>query len=257
MNRDIAHALLEIAIFAIGIYLVLRLLGTTRGSGVVRGLAIVLIGVIVVFSILIQELDLRRLGLIFDKLRDIALLGLIIVFQPEIRRGIVHLGESPLFGRMFRREVKTLHRLLLSVKRLSRERIGALIAIEREASLAAFARTGIRVDAEVNSYLFETLFYPGSALHDGAVIVRGDRIVAASCVLPVSSSQEIPRRLGTRHRAALGLAEETDALAIVVSEETGKISAAHAGHLRYDIDMVELERTIETALGLQREKRAR
>lgn len=257
MNGIDARMVLEVAVFAVGIYLILRFLRTTRGSGVIRGLSVILLGVIVTFTILITALELKRLGVIFENLRNIAVLGLIIVFQPEIRRAIVHLGESPIFSRFFKREVKTIQRLLRSVARLSKERIGALIAIERDGSLAQFADSGIHIDAELNSYLIESLFYPGTALHDGALIIRGDRIVAASCLLPLSQSQEIEKRLGTRHRAALGLAEETDALAIVVSEETGKISTAFAGRLRYGISLEELEQAIESALGLTAERGAR
>ncbi len=249
---DQLRAGIEVLIFAIGIYAILRFLRGTRGSGVIRGLSIIFLAVIISFTILIDALHLERLGLIFERLRDIAVLGLIIVFQPEIRRAIVHLGESQIFGRFFRREVNTLQRLLRSVARLSKERIGALVAIEREGSLAAQADTGIHLDAELNSYLIESVFYPGAALHDGALIIRGDRIVSASCLLPLSSNPNVDKRLGTRHRAALGLAEETDALAIVVSEETGKISTALNGKLQYDVTLEELESTIELALGIKR-----
>jgi diadenylate cyclase len=240
---------LEIAFFATGIYIVLRFLRATRGSGVIRGLSLILVGGLIAFTILINVLQLRRLGLVFESLRDIAVVGLIIVFQPEIRRAIVHLGESPIFNRFFRREIKTMQRLIRAVARMSKERTGALIAIERDGSLSAYAEQGIHLDAELNSFLVECIFHKGSALHDGAMILRGDRIVAASCVLPLSDAQNIDRRLGTRHRAALGLAEETDALAIIVSEETGKVSIAFGGELQHDISLETLERTIEKTLG--------
>ncbi len=247
---DLAKMIIEIAVFAIVIYSVLRFLRETRGSGVVRGLALILVVGATSFLILIQVLELSRLQLVFQQLVGVAVLGLIIVFQPEIRRAIVHLGDSPIFGRFFKREVKTLQRLLRSVARLSKDRIGALIAIEREGSLSTLAETGITIDAELNSYLIESIFYPGSALHDGAIIVREDRIVAASCLLPLSQSPEIDKRLGTRHRAGLGLAEETDALSIVVSEETGRISVALCGELNHDLSLEDLETTLEAALGL-------
>lgn len=247
--------IIEVVIFSIGIYFVLRFLRETRGSGVIRGLIIILLGVIISFTVLIQLLGLERLGLVFEQLSQLAVLGLIIVFQPEIRRAIVHVGDSPIFGRLFKREVKTLQRLLRSVARLSKERIGALIAIEREGSLGSFAETGIQVDAELNSYLIESIFYPGGALHDGALVIRGDRIVAASCLLPLSQNPSIDKRLGTRHRAAVGLSEETDALAIVVSEETGRISAALGGRLEHNISLENLEETIELALGISRSDR--
>ena len=247
---DLAKMIIEIAVFAIVIYSVLRFLRETRGSGVVRGLALILVVGATSFLILIQVLELSRLQLVFQQLVGVAVLGLIIVFQPEIRRAIVHLGDSPIFGRFFKREVKTLQRLLRSVARLSKDRIGALIAIEREGSLSTLAETGITIDAELNSYLIESIFYPGSALHDGAIIVREDRIVAASCLLPLSQSPEMDKRLGTRHRAGLGLAEETDALSIVVSEETGRISVALGGELNHDLSLEDLEATLEAALGL-------
>jgi diadenylate cyclase len=252
-----AQMVLEVTVFAFGIYAVLRFLRRTRGSGVIRGLSLVLLIVLITFTILIETLELKRLGVIFDYFRDFAVIGLIIVFQPEIRRGIVHLGENPIFSPFFKREVKTIQRLLRTVARLSKEQRGALIAIERDASLSTIAESGTYLDAELNSYLIENLFYPGAPLHDGAVILRGDRIVAAGCLLPLSQSQEIDKRLGTRHRAALGIAEETDALAIVVSEETGRISTAFAGRLRHGVTLEELEDAIESALGLSTEPSSR
>ncbi|MGE0145418.1 MAG: diadenylate cyclase CdaA [Planctomycetota bacterium] len=254
MNAETVKMMIEIAVFAIGIYAALRFLRTTRGAGVIRGLAIVLLALIVSFTILINLLNLERLNIIFQSLRDIAVLGLIVVFQPEIRRAIVHLGDSPIFARLLRTEVRKIHRLLRSVARLSKERIGALIAIERDGSLAEYSDTGIHIDAELNSFLIESIFFPGTALHDGAMIIRGERIVAASCLLPLSQSQELDKRLGTRHRAALGLSEETDALAVVVSEETGKISVALGGRLRYGLTLEELEAELETGLGIQKDR---
>ncbi len=248
-DLEFLKMVIEIAVFAIVIYSVLRFLRETRGSGVVRGLFLILAVSATSFLILIQALELDRLQLVFQQLVGVAVLGMIVVFQPEIRRAIVHLGDSPIFGRFFKREVKTMQRLLRSVARLSKDRIGALIAIEREGSLSTLAETGITIDAELNSYLIESIFYPGSALHDGAIIVREDRIVAASCLLPLSQSPEMDKRLGTRHRAGLGLAEETDALSIVVSEETGKISVAMAGELNHDLSLEDLETTLERALG--------
>ncbi len=246
---------LEVMILAIGIYLILRFLRQTRGSGVVRGLSLIIIFGGMVFLLLIELLELQHLAVFFDLLVGAALLGMIIVFHPEIRNAIVRLGETPIFGGFLRREVKTTQRLLRSVARLSRDRIGALIAMERDGSLNALAETGITVDAELNSYLIESIFYPGSALHDGAVIIRDDRIVAASCLLPLSQNPDVDKRLGTRHRAALGVSEETDAFAIVVSEETGKVSAAVAGRLHHGLKLDELETLIEDTLVAERRRR--
>ncbi|MCA8956944.1 MAG: diadenylate cyclase CdaA [Planctomycetes bacterium] len=236
---------IEVAIFAPCIYLVLRFLRETRGSGVVRGLTFLLVVGLITFVTLIEWLELQRLRVFFLGARDTAILGLVIVFQPEIRRAILNLGEMPLFGRFLKREVRFISRLIRSVARMSRDHIGALIAIERSSSLSTLAETGITLDAELNSYLIESVFYPGNSLHDGAIIIRDNRIVAASCLLPLSSNPEVDKRLGTRHRAALGLSEETDALVLVVSEETGSISVAVGGKLHHGISLEELEQYIE------------
>ncbi len=248
---DLYKQVIEMAILAVLIYATLRFLGETRGSNVVRGLALLLITGVTAFMILIQALKLDRLDFLFNAIAQSVVIGLIVVFHPEIRKAIVHLGDSPIFGRFFGPETKVVPRILRSVARLSKERIGALIAIEREASLAPMAETGITIDAELNSYLIESIFYPGGALHDGAIVIRDDRIVAASCLLPLSQNPDVDKRLGTRHRAALGLAEESDAVSVVVSEETGKISLAAGGKLHFDLTLEQLERMLEENLGLK------
>ncbi|MBM3974343.1 MAG: TIGR00159 family protein [Planctomycetes bacterium] len=241
--------LLEIAIFAALIYVALRFLWSTRGSVLIRGLGLLLAVLVVGFVLLIQTFELKRLLYVVEQLAPSVVLGLVIVFQPEIRRAIVQLGDSSIFRRFFRRDTKIVPRLLRAIARLSKERIGALIAIERDATLAELAEGGITIDAELNSYLIESIFFPKSALHDGGVIVRNDRIVAASCLFPLSQSPDLDKRLGTRHRAALGLAEETDAFVVVVSEETGRISAASGGALRCGLTLEELEEQLDAALG--------
>ncbi len=252
---SLVKMIVEVTVFAVGIYLVLRFLRETRGSGVIRGLTLIFGLGFLSFIVLIRLGNLIRLEYAFNALVNVAIIEPIVEFQPEIRRVIVHLGDAPIFGRFLKRESKTMQRLLRSVARLSKDRIGALIAIEREGSLASLAETGITIDAELNSYLIESIFYPGTALHDGAIVVREDRIVAASCLLPLSQNPDVDKRLGTRHRAGLGLSEETDALAIVVSEETGKVSAMLGGKLMFDLSLEQLERTIEDALGLRRRAR--
>ncbi|MFM1872763.1 MAG: hypothetical protein RL398_2185 [Planctomycetota bacterium] len=242
---------IEVAVLAALIYLALRFLRETRGSGVVRGLAMLLIGGVTAFVILIQALELDRLALLFNSIAQSVVIGLIVVFHPEIRRAITHIGDAPIFGRFFKPDSKILPRLLRAVARMSKERVGALIAIEREASLSNLIENGITIDAELNSYLLESIFYPKSALHDGAVVVRDDRIVAASCLLPLSQNPEVDKRLGTRHRAGLGLSEETDALIVIVSEETGKISTAQGGKLNFDLTLEQLEKVLEESLGLR------
>jgi diadenylate cyclase len=161
----------------------------------------------------------------------------------------VQLGDVRVFRTFFRRDARVVPRLLRAVARLSKERIGALIAIERDASLSELTENGITIDAELNSYLIESIFFPKSALHDGGVVVRDDRIVAASCLFPLSQNPDVDKRLGTRHRAALGLAEETDAFVLVVSEETGKISTASGGALNFDLTLEQLEEQLDELYG--------
>lgn len=250
----VVKMLIEVAVFAVLIYIAMRFLRETRGSGVLRGLGTLLVGGVTVFVILIQALGLDRLALLFSYIAQSVVIGLIVVFHPEIRRAITHIGDAPIFGRFFKPDTKIMPRLLRAVARMSKERVGALIAIEREASLADLIDNGITIDAELNSYLLESIFFPKSALHDGAVVVRDDRIVAASCLLPLSQNPEVDKRLGTRHRAGLGLSEETDALIVIVSEETGKISTAQGGKLNFDLTLEQLEKVLEESLGLKQAK---
>ena len=242
---DASKVVIEVVIFAAIIYVVLRFLRATRGSEIIRGLALVLSSFALAFFILADYLELDRLSWLVGQLAPSVVLGLIVVFHPEIRRAIVHLGDAQIFGRFFRRDAKIVPRLLRAVARLSKERIGALIAIEREASLSELSGNGITIDAELNSYLLESIFFPKSALHDGGVVVQDDRIVAASCLFPLSQSADIDKRLGTRHRAALGLSEETDAMIVVVSEETGRVSTASGGSLNHNLTLEQLEAQLD------------
>ncbi|MCK5944750.1 MAG: diadenylate cyclase CdaA [Planctomycetes bacterium] len=246
---DASKIVVEVGIFAVLIYVVLRFLRSTRGSGIIRGLALLLTSFAIAFFVLAERLELDRLAWLVEQLAPSVVLGLVVVFHPEIRRAIVHLGDAPIFGRFFRRDTKIVPRLLRAVARLSKERIGALIAIEREASLSELSENGITIDAELNSYLIESIFFPKSALHDGGVVVQDDRIVAASCLFPLSQNPDVDKRLGTRHRAALGLSEETDALVVVVSEETGKISTASGGKLNHDLSLEKLESELDEVFG--------
>ncbi|MFQ5505032.1 MAG: diadenylate cyclase CdaA [Planctomycetota bacterium] len=247
---EILRAGLEILIFTGIFYVILRFLLEIRGSGVIRGLTILLVGAFTVSLVLIQTFDLRRLEVVFDRIVSIAIIGLVVIFQPEIRRAITHLGDHQfigrLFGSFFSRETKVMQQILVATKNMARNRVGAIIAIEQIASLVPYTHRGTKLDSDANHMILETIFFPGNPLHDGAVIVQEDRVIGAGCVLPLSENEEISKRLGTRHRAALGLADESDALVVVVSEETGAISVASQGRLHYDLKESELK----TFLGL-------
>ena len=242
----------EVAVFATLIYFGLRFLRRTRGSNVLRGLLYLGVGGLVTFLLLIRAMDLLRLSYLFETIAQSVVIALVVVFHPEIRRAIVHLGESQVFARLFRKEVQAVKHIARAVENMSKVRMGALIAIERDASLQQFADTGTPLDAELTPLLLESLFYPKSTLHDGAAIVRDNRIVAAACLLPLSQNPDVNKRLGTRHRAAIGLSEETDAITVTVSEETGSMSLAIGGKLEYGLTREQLEQRLEGILRPQR-----
>jgi diadenylate cyclase len=226
-TRDVV----EIAVLAAIIYLILRFLGKTRGAGIVRGLGLAVIGLFLVAHVIIARFDLLVLGRVLDYLLTTVLLGLLVIFQPELRRGLMLLGRY----RLLHQFARTPHfpiadRLADSAECMSREHIGALIVIERETALAMYIETGEPIDGEVSVNLLRAIFSKRSPLHDGAVILRSGRIAAASCQLPLGQPPE-GLHLGMRHRSALCMSEETDAILLVVSEETGRISLAIGGRL--------------------------
>jgi diadenylate cyclase len=223
--------LLEVALLAVAIFVLLRLLGRARGSGVVRGLGLLAAGVFLVAQLVIVSLDLHELHKVLDYLLTTVVVGLIVIFQPELRRGLMVLGRMRGL-RLFAPDGDTVaERLAEAAAALARDHIGALIAVQRELSLEAYAETGEALDARLSPLLIRTLFVPLGPLHDGAVVLRGDRVVAAGCQLPLAQPNPDLPRVGMRHRAALGLSDETDAVLLVVSEETGRTSLAVGGKL--------------------------
>src|SRR5579862_5172125 len=228
-TRDIV----EIGILAVALFLLLRFLGRTRGAGIVRGLGLIVVGLFLVAQVLIASFDLTVLGRVLDYILTTVLLGLMVIFQPELRRGLMVLGRY----RILRFFVNEPHhpvadKLADAAEAMSRDCVGALIVIEREATLGAFIETGEHIDADVSPALLRAIFSKRSPLHDGAVILHNGRITAAGCQLPLGPPPEGTNiHMGMRHRAALTMSEETDAVLLVVSEETGRISLAVAGRL--------------------------
>jgi diadenylate cyclase len=225
--------LVEIVILAMTIYAILRFLGTTRGSAVVRGLVLIVVGVFLVAQIIITSLDLSELGRVLDYLLTTVVMALLVIFQPELRRGLLVLGRYRMFRYLMPDHTSPLgDRLAEAALTLARDSIGALIAIQRELTLAPYIESGDRLDSEVTVSLLRTIFMPKTPLHDGAVIIVNGRIAAAACQLPLSQPPDnTSPHMGMRHRAAIGLSEDTDAVLLVVSEETGRISLAIGGHL--------------------------
>ncbi|MEP7000072.1 MAG: diadenylate cyclase CdaA [bacterium] len=232
---------LEILIVAYVLYRVLRMFRGTRTLQIVTGMGI-LLAVYAASWLLKLEMISYLLGFVFQY----GAIALLVVFAPELRATLAHLGQArfaQVFQDMEPREVaEEIHE---AVERLSRSGMGAIVALERDVPLDAYAESGSRIEAKVSADLLLTIFTPYSPLHDGAAIIRGDTIIAASCILPLSQKPLVDRALGTRHRAALGLSDETDALVIVVSEERATISVAERGRLWRDLAPLELRAVLE------------
>lgn len=219
----------------------------TRGTRLLRGLLVVLVVATLVVRVLADQLGWIRLGLLYRYfIIGMAFIAL-VAFQPELRRALIRAGEVPLLRRAGPR-TRLISALVEAVGYLSRNRFGALIAIQRDVGLANWAEHGTALNAEVSANLLKTIFYPNSALHDLGVIIRGNRILAAGCQFPVAESGELDASLGSRHRAAVGLSNESDALVLVVSEETGTISLADRGRLTRFLSLSDLEEELEARL---------
>lgn len=226
--------LVEISLLAAFIYLLLRFIGATRGIGMVRGLGIVVAITVFGVQVVIASFDLTELNKILDYILASAFIGIIVIFQPELRSGLFTLGRYRLF-RIFSpgdtQQDPYVDKVATVAVELARECTGALIVLQREASLQQFIQTGETLDSVVSEGLLISLFHKSSPLHDGAIILAHGRIAAAACQLPLAEAPQGASDYGMRHRAALGVSEETDALVLVVSEETGRISLASHGKL--------------------------
>jgi len=241
--------LAEWLIIGLGVYAVLRFLRGTRGASLLRGVAFMLLTVTLVVKLVAQTFHLERILAIYPSFIFGAFLVALIVFQPELRRGLMRLGAAGWLPGLSRNVKAMVDELIESVTYLSRNKIGALIAIERTTELSSVVADGCRLDAEVSSLLLNTIFWPGSALHDMGVIISQDRVAAAAVLFPLSDSETLDPILGSRHRAAVGLSEESDALVVVVSEENGLISLAEGGRLHRPLTPDGLRKMLEVRLG--------
>ena len=231
--------MIDILCVALMLYYLYRLMKESRSLNVFIGIIVF----VIIWLFVSQVLEMRLLGSIMDKLVSVGVIAIIIIFQEEIRKFLYSLGAHQRmrgFMRLFYsggRNKKTMHKtaimpIVMACINMSRGKVGALIVIERMASLDDIIETGDRIDANINQRLIENVFFKNSPLHAGAMVVSKRRIVAAGCILPVSHNTDIPKELGLRHRAALGISQDSDAIAIVVSEETGGISLAIKGEFR-------------------------
>lgn len=242
--------LIDIIDILIVSYVIYKLITMIRGTKAIQ----LLKGITVVISVrfLSELFHLETLQWLMDKAITWGFLAIIIIFQPEFRRALEQLGRGRLFSRSGGEEEEetreTIEALVKGVSYMAKRRIGALISIERETGLHEYVETGIPLEARLTSQLLVNIFIPNTPLHDGAVIIKERKIVAAACYLPLSESPFISKELGTRHRAALGISEVTDSLTIVVSEETGQISLTKNGELHRDIDEEKLRDMLRRGL---------
>jgi diadenylate cyclase len=239
----------QILVLAVLLYIGLRFIRGTRGAGVLRGLIIIFIVMFVTASILTNVAGFEQIHYLLTQFLGIAaLLLIIVVFQPELRHGLVRLGSSPFLRSLFRTEQHLVEEVTQSAGYLSRNRIGALLVLAREVQLPSLIERGVRVDAELSAELLNAIFQPTSPLEDGAVIIQHQRVAAACCILPLTENPTLSRTLGTRHRAALGVTEESDAVAVVISEQTGNISVACQGQLTTNVDLDQLRDMLQQLL---------
>jgi len=238
--------IVDVLVLAYGIYLALVLVRGTRAEQLVKGVGMLLL-------LYVVTLPLRAVHWVMQSLLIPGVLVMVIIFQPELRMMLERVGRSGPFafrGRALGGEVVTrvVNEIMEATTRFSRQRTGALIVIERDVPLQDVARTGVPLDAEVTSTLLESIFYHGGPLHDGAVLIQGDRVVAAGCLLPTTTTPRVGRGLGLRHLAAVGMSERSDALVIAVSEETGRVSLAADGVLDSGLDLTDLKDRLLTYL---------
>ena len=229
----------DVLILTLLIYQVIKLVMHTRSNSLFKGIAVIL-----VMAWLASALHLNAVSWLLTQIISMGLLFIVILFQPEFRRGLEQIGRSKMMRRLIglpnkqppERVEENVAEIVRAMSNMSRKKIGALIVIERHTGLGDVIESGTRVDAKISQPLIENIFEPNTPLHDGAMVIRNRRIEAAACILPLSEDPTISRDLGTRHRAAIGITETTDAVSLIVSEETGIISMAREGRLTRHLD---------------------
>lgn len=245
--------ILDVAIVTFLIYHIFLLVRGTRAAQMFLGLIAILL-----LSALADLFRLTALNWILASLKTVWVVAFLILFQPELRRGLTMIGHSRLFRRVFRLEEGShLGEIEDALLNLRKRGLGAIVVLERNTGLRSYIETGTILDSNLSTELLETIFMPPAPLHDGAVIIRGNHIVAAGCILPLSQSMALDRSLGTRHRAILGISEETDAVAIAVSEETRQIAIAEGGRLIRNVDPSTLKAVLAQFIQAPQEREER
>ena len=237
---------LDITIIAFAIYKILKFIQETRAVQLLKGLIVLLIA-----TVLSDILELYTVNWLLDGLLKVGAIALIVVFQPEIRRGLQYLGRGRLFIKPFAETDEEsadfiTENIMAALRYFSRNKVGALIILERATVLGDVIESGAKLNSDITKEILMNIFYSGAPLHDGAAIIRGNKIVAAGCVLPLTSNNNLSSELGTRHRAGIGVTEISDAIAVIVSEETGAMSVATNGNISRFMDATAMEKVIKS-----------
>ena len=249
--EDLWRPALEILILAVLIYFAFKFVRGTRGWPVVIGFVVVLLALFAVTALL----KLEVLRWMLTSASVFIVIGAIVIFQPELRRLLAELGNLPVFASTHEQR-ESIEVIIKTCERLAEVKIGALIAIEQSIHLQEAVESGVPVNCDATPEMLETIFFPNNAIHDGGVIIKGDRIVQAACIFPLTQRPGLNKSLGTRHRAAIGLSEETDAIVVVVSEETGSISHVYRGQLVRGVTPEELRSFLTSVLVQPTESRS-
>jgi len=242
--------IVAVELFLIGlvVYWVVDFLEGTRGERLFRGVIFILVAGVLILNLVVERLEFLRLQYLYKGFLIAVLIVAVAAFQPEIRRVLMRIGQPRFWAGSSHQLSRTVEEIITAVTGLSTARIGAIIVIEKRVALGEFIETGVRIDAKVTAELLKTIFYPGTTLHDMAVIVRGDRVVAGRVQLPLAEAAGSGVELGSRHRAAIGITSGSDATCLVVSEQTGVISVAENGKLIKNIDESKLRKYLASAL---------
>ena len=222
---------IELLLIGLFVYWVLRFLRGTRGATLLKGVVFALVALYLIVRLLAEQFELQRIAFLYERMLLFASVAVIVVFQPELRRALMRLSEVPWPWRWSQQVDEEIEALVKMATFCSRRKVGALVAVERDTPLGGLAEYGTKVDAALTADLLNTIFWPNSPLHDLGVIVRQGRVAYAKVQFPLAESGDLERELGSRHRAAVGLSQESDAVVVVVSEETGDISVAERGAL--------------------------
>ncbi len=241
---------IELLLIGVVVYWAVDFLEGTRGERLFRGVIFLLIAGVLILNLISERYRFERLEYLYKGFLVAVLIIAVAAFQPEVRRALMRLGQTTFLVGSSRQVVKTVEEIVSAVAELAGAKVGAIIVLERRVALGEFVETGVRLDSRVSAELIKTIFFPGTALHDMAVLIRGDRIVAAGVQLPLAEPGSVDGvQLGSRHRAAIGMTSSSDALCVVVSEETGAISFASDGKLVRNINAEQLRDILTGAMG--------